>query len=40
MVSLPLEPGPVWETVNPLELRKIWRFLTSVPVEPRVRVRA
>jgi hypothetical protein len=24
--------------VNPLELRKIWRFLTSVPVEPRVSV--
>ena len=31
--SLPLEPGPVRDTVYPLSLRKIWRYLTSMPVE-------
>ena len=39
MVSCPLEPAPVVETGYPLELRKIWRFLTSLPLEPRVRER-
>ena len=28
MVSLPLEPAPVVETVKPRSFKKIWRFLT------------
>ncbi len=34
MDSLPLEPIPVEVTVKPLSFRKIWRYFTSVPVEP------
>ena len=34
MDSLPLEPGPVRDTVYPLSLRKIWRYLTEGEVIP------
>jgi len=33
------EPLPEVEIVKPWSFKKIWRFLTSEPVEPRVRVR-
>ena len=38
MDSLPLEPIPVVETVKPLSLRKIWRYLTDGEVIPCLRV--
>lgn len=38
-VSWPGEPGPVFDTVNPLELRKDWRLETSGPFAWRERFR-
>ena len=37
MLSLPTDPAPAAETVNPRALRNFWSCRTSSPVDPMVR---